>query len=455
MQYTITFLGEDFKKLQAHLFQDKKEQAAYILCRLSVTQDETRFLVKEIIPVEQKNIIFNDSESIFYSCDSYLPIVHKALEKNECLLLSHSHINGNKIFSKKDILSEKPFLKYVYNRLKKGVHGSLVFSNENTFQGYVYDNSNDGYSNIDKLRIVDNTYKILNSVDYNPAINDINIYDRNILAFGEELQKLLGNFHAGVIGCGGTGSCLIEQLCRMGVSKITIIDHDKFEDTNTTRMHGSSINDVSKPKVSIMEEMANRIGLKTEIIPLNEKLDNPETTKRLRDCDIIFSCLDNTHYTRAILNLLSIYYYIPLIDMGINFYSKDGELKDIFGRIDVVTPNSSCLLCREVINPKTCSAEMMSPEEYQMLKKEGYAPELKTDKVQTISYNTLIASYAIIEMIQLLTNFKGSSLLHKVYRFNKGKITTEGILGDKRSDCICNKSNLGMGDVVPFLGMSW
>ncbi|MDD4295332.1 MAG: ThiF family adenylyltransferase [Ruminiclostridium sp.] len=457
MLRSITFIEKDYNSLINHLFRDGNEQAAFLLCRLSASNEEIRFLVRDIIPISKENIVYNDRERIEYTYESYLPVIKKAIQNEENFILVHSHPNGFRGFSGVDDEEEFKLLKFAYNRMGKGIHGSLVFIDHNTFDGRILNNTSNLYEPITKLRIIGDTYIMLNSIQVDDIPQSkLDIYNRNILAFGEGLQKLLCSMNVGVVGCGGTGSAVIEELCRMGVGKLTIVDHQQFEDTNITRMHESFIKHVGMPKVLVMEEMINNIGLNTKVNPIFEKLDNIDTVSKLKNCDLIFSCLDDTHYTRAILNLLSIYYGIPLIDTGIKFDSRNKEIYGIYGRIDIVTPNTSCLLCRCVINPQMCTAEMLSKDEYEARLKEGYAPEIRNDRVQVIPYNTLIASYSITEMIQLLTNFKGINNLHTIYRFNANKVSNEGMTGVKdRADCICEKQFVLKGDTDPLLGLCW
>src|SRR3989442_2474424 len=42
-------------------------------------------------------------------------------------------------------------------------------------------------------------------------------FERQVLAFGAESQALLQQLHVGVVGVGGTGSAVVEQLARLGV----------------------------------------------------------------------------------------------------------------------------------------------------------------------------------------------------------------------------------------------
>ncbi|WP_158511920.1 HesA/MoeB/ThiF family protein [Clostridium arbusti] len=452
---TMTFLEKDYNLLQKHLFKDGNEQAAYLLCSLSQTEIETRFLVKEVIQVEDKHILKNNNMGIYYTCDSYMPVIAKAKSNQLCFIMVHCHPCGISEFSDIDNEQEIKLLRYAYNRINNKLHGSMIFSDSNTFTGRILNYESERYTSISKIRVLGDTYKFINSVNSDP-LKTINkdIFNRNILAFGEDLLKILQNIHIGVVGCGGTGSAVIEELCRLGVGKLTLIDDDKIENTNITRIHGSNLSDVGKPKVTLMQEMIGKINIGTNVIAINEKLDNPNTAKKLRDCDLIFSCVDYTHFTRSILNQIAIAYYIPLIDAGIKFDSKKGILNDIFGRIDVVLPNDRCLFCSGIIDSNMISAELMTNEEYIKLKEQGYVPELPKDKVQVIPYNSLIGSYAVIEMIQLLTNFKGKNIKHIIYKFMANKTLT--IEPDFDSECICNSEKLiGCGDIEPFLLLSW
>ena len=144
--------------------------------------------------------------------------------------------------------------------------------------------------------------------------------------------------------------------------------------------------------------------------------------------------------------------------MGIAFDSRKDVLHDILGRIDIITPDRSCLICRDIIDMEACASEMMSPEEYSRQLKIGYAKELKDDNVQSVTYNTMIATQAINEMIYILLGMRDSHRnSHKVYKYYSERITSEGIDDMiKKTECICSsKEKLGRGDSDTFLEMYW
>lgn len=455
----ITFLQKEYELLQQHLFKDGKEQAAFILCGLSETPNKTAFLVREVFPVSQEHIIFNSDKRIEYSCDAYESVIKRAANTGQCFFIVHSHFNGYVGFSELDDEQESKLLTCVWNRISNGYHGSLVFNDASTFEGRVFEPISKEFQEIHRLKVVGNQYRIISSINQpEPRAINLEKLDRNIRAFGEDMQYRMAELHIAVIGCGGTGSALIEMLGRMGIGTLTIVDHDRFDVSNITRMHGTKVGDENRLKTEIISEMIDSFDLATIVVEISERLDNATTGEKLKDCDMIFSCLDDTNFTRLILNQLSLFYYIPLIDMGIAFDSRNEVLHDVLGRIDILTPDRACLLCRDVIDMDACASEMMSPEEYNRQLKIGYAKELKDDNVQSVTYNTMIASQAINEMLYMLLGMRDIHRnSHKVYKYYSDRITNDGV-NDlvKKTDCICGLSEkLGRGDSDTFLDMYW
>jgi len=71
----------------------------------------------------------------------------------------------------------------------------------------------------------------------------------------------------GVVGCSGTGSPVIEQLVRLGVKRLILIDPDIVEAKNLNRIINSTVDDVEnkKSKVLAIADAVQRIGLGTKV----------------------------------------------------------------------------------------------------------------------------------------------------------------------------------------------
>ena len=68
---------------------------------------------------------------------------------------------------------------------------------------------------------------------------------------------------------------LYELVARLNLDRehyarpITVIDRKRMSKSNLTRLHGSSINDINRPKVDIAKEYADRIGLGTTVYAID------------------------------------------------------------------------------------------------------------------------------------------------------------------------------------------
>src|SRR5262249_44306305 len=70
------------------------------------------------------------------------------------------------------------------------------------------------------------------------------VHDRQVRAFGVEGQARIGSTKVAVIGLGGTGSLVTQQLARLGVQRFILVDHDVVETTNLNRLVGAYPDDV-------------------------------------------------------------------------------------------------------------------------------------------------------------------------------------------------------------------
>lgn len=72
------------------------------------------------------------------------------------------------------------------------------------------------------------------------------------------VQNEIENAHVLVVGLGGIGCNIIQQLVRIGISRFTLIDPDHVEKSNLNRQILYGADDVGRPKVSVAEEFINK-----------------------------------------------------------------------------------------------------------------------------------------------------------------------------------------------------
>lgn len=281
-------------------------------------------------------------------------------------------------------------------------------------------------------------------------------FDRQIRAFGPDGQHLLGQLRVGVVGAGGTGSAVCEQLIRLGVRDVLVIDPDVINDdgSNVTRVYGSTMNDVGMPKVEIVARSARQIGLCSTVTPIQGTINDERIARLLTDRDLVFGCTDDNR-GRVTLSRLAVWYLIPVIDMGVKLTSTDGSLTGIEARITVIGPDTGCLQCRGRISPQALQAEVLEAGERAGRVAEGYAVGLAERDPAVIAFTTGVAAHAVSEFLARTFSLDdeppSTELLLRFHRREIRRNTRSGEVGHWCTD----QANVGAGDAAPFLGTLW
>lgn len=459
MQYAVAFLDHHYKALIDHLFSNTMtEQAAFILGRRATDGDKTTILVRKIIPVEAADIISASKVHMEIRSAAYLRALKEADSTGQCFFFAHTHPDGKTIFSNQDDQEEEALFKTAYVRIhnSQAVHGSIVFNVTDSFAGRVW--LENGTTNpITLLRIVGERFRCLYAEK--PADYPSEYFDRQARAFTAEIQPMLKRMHIGVVGAGGTGSATCEQLIRLGIGTLTVVDNGLFEKSNVNRVRGSGVFDEKLPKVNIVARMAAEIGLGTVVNCIEGHLSFRSIAKKLRSCDVIFGCTDD-EWGRSILNRIPLWYYIPVIDMGVAIDTDDDcRIRSIQGRVTTLLPGAACLYCRGRISSKRVRAESIAasnPEEAERLRKEGYLANMDEPAPAVVTFTSGISALAVSEFLHRITGFKGNgyATTEVLCFFDQNRVRTNST--QPSSSCMCgNSGKWGMGDMNRFLDLSW
>jgi molybdopterin/thiamine biosynthesis adenylyltransferase len=457
MRYTISFQEKDYQQLVDHLFVDRnKERAAYLLCGLSRSDEETRLLVREMIPVSEEDIEESSATGMKIRSVSYARAIKRARNAAEGFIFVHSHPLGVPRHSAQDDIEEEKLFRTVHQRIPNSAHASIVLSDPSEPMARIW--LDDGsIAPVSVIRSIGQRFRFFSSD--NDADAHPEFFDRQIKVFGSDLQKILSKLTIGIVGLGGTGSAVAEQLVRLGVGTLYFFDDDSFDSTNINRVYGSRVSDIGKRKVEIAKRNVEEIGLGTAVRSFNQKITYKSAVEELKKCDIIFGCTDD-HWGRSILCRMSVYYLIPVIDLGVKIDSEDGQIRSIQGRMTVLLPGYACLSCRGRITAKMIgseAAEANNPVDAVARRREGYIPELPDTAPAIIPFTTTVAATSVIELLHRLTGFltadrKTNEIVH---RFDQGEIGTNARTSE--GGCYCgDESRSARGDVDPHrLDLTW
>jgi molybdopterin/thiamine biosynthesis adenylyltransferase len=125
-------------------------------------------------------------------------------------------------------------------------------------------------------------------------------YLRNHEAISDEEQQILASKRVLVAGCGGLGGYVIENLGRIGVGHLRLVDSDLFEESNLNRQLLSSYINLGKPKVLAAKQRMLAINPHVEIEDLQMRLSSENVLQLLQDCDLAVDCLDNIPFRKTL-----------------------------------------------------------------------------------------------------------------------------------------------------------
>lgn len=90
--------------------------------------------------------------------------------------------------------------------------------------------------------------------------NKENVFSRNELYWGCEIQKKLSEKHAAIFGLGGVGGFCAESLARAGVGELTLIDFDVVSKSNINRQMIALQSTIGKSKTELFKERLKEIN---------------------------------------------------------------------------------------------------------------------------------------------------------------------------------------------------
>ena len=118
-------------------------------------------------------------------------------------------------------------------------------------------------------------------------------YARNIPALTETECALLNTKRVLVVGCGGLGGHIIDQLTRIGVGFLRVVDGDAFEPSNLNRQLLSQVPLLGIPKAAAAADHVTKVNpdIMVEAVEAFMTEDNVRTL--IAECDIVMDALDN------------------------------------------------------------------------------------------------------------------------------------------------------------------
>jgi hypothetical protein len=221
-------------------------------------------------------------------------------------------------------------------------------------------------------------------------------YDRQIRMFGKAGQALLSDCRVAIIGLGGIGSLVAENLSRLGIGEFCLIDDDHVEESNLSRIVGATISDarhrIMKVNVAEREILQGNPNAKVKLV--TSDVAREAAARELIGCDFVFLAADSMR-ARLVFNAVVHQYLIPGVQLGSKIRAdRDGALLDVMSANRPVRPGDGCLWCNQLIDPNELAKEAKTEEERRA---QAYGVEEPNPSV--ISLNAISAAHAVNDFL--------------------------------------------------------
>ena len=118
-------------------------------------------------------------------------------------------------------------------------------------------------------------------------------YQRNRQMISTAQQLQLFRSKVVVIGAGGLGGYILEQLARLGVGQIVSVDDDVFEENNLNRQLLSSPANLGCVKVNVAAKRIAEINPAVTLTPIQERFRKDNGAALLEGADCVVDAVDN------------------------------------------------------------------------------------------------------------------------------------------------------------------
>lgn len=228
-------------------------------------------------------------------------------------------------------------------------------------------------------------------------------WDRQVRLLGNRGQGLLAATTVAIVGLGGVGSILAEMMGRLGVGTVILIDPDRIDSTNLSRLIAARRSDarhvlrgerapraarrlggrLATPKVKAAARNVRRANRHAVIHPYAADVAGAEAATALLTADFIFLAADS-NTARHVVNAVVQQYLIPGVQAGVKVSPDGGTgvIRDVHVAVRPLTPGQGCLWCAGLIDPSELAIEALPETERRAAR---YIPEVPSPSVITLN----------------------------------------------------------------------
>jgi molybdopterin/thiamine biosynthesis adenylyltransferase len=232
-------------------------------------------------------------------------------------------------------------------------------------------------------------------------------YSRNEGLFGVDGQRAIAGAPVTIVGLGGLGSHVAQQLAYLGTRTFALVDHDHVTNSSMNRLVTADEADVAAatPKVQAARRRILAVNPDADLRTVAAHLDAPAASDTLAGAAVVFGCVDND-LARLQMTRLCSALAVPLFDLATDVDTTTTPVT--FGGRVVCCTGNGCLVCLGVLDPDALARASMTAEQAAEHERIYGVDRAALDGTgpMVVSINGMVASLAVTEFIAFVTGLR-------------------------------------------------
>jgi ThiF family protein len=362
----------------------------------------TAVLYQALLPEEGDRIL---AGNVSFTEQYFRRALTDALRQQAGLALLHSHLGpGWQNLSPDDHASEASFAGRVQAATKYPLLG-LTLATDESWSARMWPRGSRGFEPqwCSVVRVAGHRLGVSFHPRLRPEPQPSERLKRTIGVWGRKGQADLARLRIGIVGLGSVGSIVSEELARMGVENVALIDFDVIEELNLDRVLNASEGTIGDLKVKVAADAFRRHSnaLRPHAREIDASIAEESGYAAALDCDVLFSCVDR-HLPRRVLNHIAYAHCIPVIDGGILVRLRADRLVGADWHVRTVSPGRRCLECAGAYD-----ASVVGMEREGLLDDPSYLAQLEKDDIlvrheNVFPFSTSVAAFEVLQLAALM-----------------------------------------------------
>lgn len=447
----------DWNRLRNHLFPgDQDEHGAVLLCGVTHSSRGTRLLVREVVLAEDGTDYVPGTRGYRHLTGEFVTHqARRAREENLVYLAAHNHGGRDSVaFSGPDFASHERSYPTLVGLTRQHV-GALVLATQ-AAAGDIW-LLEGGRTELVRVVIVGESRAVLTP---QPSEADAGVaarYHRQALLFGATGQAILGGSKVAIVGAGGVGMLLVQLLARLGVGRLVVIDPERVDPTNLSRLPEATRLDamefvdrdgvprvirsiarrLAAKKVRVARRIAQRANRDVEFEGVFGDVADDAVARKITDCDFIFLAAD-TMLARAVVNQIAYQYLIPTLQIGSKpvIDPDTGSVLDVFAVVRSLGCDAGCLSCNDLIDAAQLSEEVVADPVQRANQRYVDDPDVHAPSVITL--NAMGAGWAANDFMQFIVGLGRPAGGFRILRTNPSGCLPHVVVQDPEPNPSCH-----------------